>query len=183
MLIDEAFDNLAGELKKHTGIDVHVCYQCGKCSAGCPTAGHMDHLPNQIVHLAQLGCRRRILESNSLWNCISCGTCSSRCPKNIDILGIFDAFRAQAFSKRLNPRNRGSSLYYKLFLHNIARNGRLSEMELGAMYNLKSGHLLQDMTLAPKMFLDGKLHILPHRIKNSGYLKKLIKRTEQGELT
>ena len=35
--------------------NVQACYQCGKCSAGCPVADKMDLLPNQLVRLVQMG--------------------------------------------------------------------------------------------------------------------------------
>ena len=31
------------------------CYQCGKCSAGCPMAGQMDIPPTRLIRLLQLG--------------------------------------------------------------------------------------------------------------------------------
>ncbi|MDR3604234.1 MAG: 4Fe-4S dicluster domain-containing protein, partial [Syntrophaceae bacterium] len=34
---------------------INQCYQCGKCSAGCPVAPEMDLLPHQLVRLAVLG--------------------------------------------------------------------------------------------------------------------------------
>lgn len=43
------------KLKQITGVDLQACYQCGKCTAGCPVAGRMDlrsaHFFNQIFTL------------------------------------------------------------------------------------------------------------------------------------
>ena len=71
----------------------YSCYQCGKCSAGCPAAPFMDLLPNQVLRLLQLGKVDRIIETNTPFACISCFTCSSRCPKGIDIASIMEALR------------------------------------------------------------------------------------------
>lgn len=71
----------------------YSCYQCGKCSAGCPAAPFMDLLPNQVLRLLQLGKVERILETNTPFACVSCFTCSSRCPKGIDIAAIMEALR------------------------------------------------------------------------------------------
>jgi heterodisulfide reductase subunit C len=71
----------------------YSCYQCGKCSAGCPAAPFMDLLPNQVLRLLQLGKVDRILETNTPFACISCFSCSSRCPKGIDIAAIMEALR------------------------------------------------------------------------------------------
>lgn len=71
----------------------YSCYQCGKCSAGCPAAPFMDILPNQVLRLLQLGKVDRILETNTPFACVSCFVCSSRCPKGIDIAAIMEALR------------------------------------------------------------------------------------------
>jgi heterodisulfide reductase subunit C len=71
----------------------YSCYQCGKCSAGCPAAPFMDLLPNQVLRLLQVGKVGRIIETNTPFACISCFTCSSRCPKGIDIASIMEALR------------------------------------------------------------------------------------------
>ena len=34
---------------------VENCYQCGKCTAGCPAADEMDFMPNQVLRLVQAG--------------------------------------------------------------------------------------------------------------------------------
>ena len=70
-----------------------ACYQCGKCSAGCPMAAWMDILPNQIIHLAQLGQEQRLLNSKAIWLCVSCMTCNTRCPKGVRIAETIEAMR------------------------------------------------------------------------------------------
>ncbi|MDH4284604.1 MAG: 4Fe-4S dicluster domain-containing protein [Gallionellaceae bacterium] len=70
-----------------------ACYQCGKCSAGCPMAAHMDILPNQMIRMAQLGMREQLLSSKAIWMCVSCLTCNSRCPKGIRIAEVIESLR------------------------------------------------------------------------------------------
>lgn len=69
------------------------CYQCGKCSAGCPSAPFMDLLPNQVIGLAQLGRKEEVLNCKTIWLCASCFTCSVRCPKGIDLAQVMEAAR------------------------------------------------------------------------------------------
>lgn len=69
-------------------LEARDCYQCGKCTAGCPLAERMDLKPHQIMRLVQLGKADRTLGSDAIWQCISCQTCSSRCPKSVDCAGI-----------------------------------------------------------------------------------------------
>ncbi|MBT9130948.1 MAG: hypothetical protein DDT40_00562 [candidate division WS2 bacterium] len=69
------------------------CYQCGKCSAGCPSVHLMDVSPHEIVRMLQLGLIDDVFKVNSPWYCTSCFTCVSRCPRAIDIAKIMEALR------------------------------------------------------------------------------------------
>jgi len=48
-------------IEKISGQKLMACYQCGKCSAGCPMAAYMDVLPNQMIRMAQLGMQEQLL--------------------------------------------------------------------------------------------------------------------------
>ena len=76
-----------------SGQNLLACYQCGKCSAGCPAVSQMDILPNQIIRFAQLGFKEELLASKAIWICASCLTCNARCPKGINIAEIIEALR------------------------------------------------------------------------------------------
>jgi heterodisulfide reductase subunit C len=73
--------------------NISACYQCGKCSAGCPMVTLMDLLPNQIIRLVQLGQIDDVLNSKTIWLCASCFTCTARCPKGVDLAKIMEALR------------------------------------------------------------------------------------------
>jgi heterodisulfide reductase subunit C len=75
-----------------SGEDVFACYQCGKCSAGCPFTSGMDLLPAEVLRLLQLG-DERVLSSRSPWVCASCLACEVRCPKGVDIAKVMEALR------------------------------------------------------------------------------------------
>ena len=70
-----------------------ACYQCGKCSAGCPMAKYMDILPHQIIRFAQLGLKDELLACEAIWMCVSCLTCNTRCPKGVRIAEVIEAVR------------------------------------------------------------------------------------------
>jgi heterodisulfide reductase subunit C len=76
-----------------SGENVYACYQCGRCSAGCPVASEMDVLPNQVIRLVQMGLAEDVLHSKTLFLCASCFTCQSRCPKGIDMARVMEAVR------------------------------------------------------------------------------------------
>lgn len=90
------------QVEKISGQKLLACYQCGKCSAGCPMAAHMDILPNKIIRLAQLGMEEPLMASDAIWTCVSCMTCNSRCPKGVRIAEVIEALRE--ISMRTNER-------------------------------------------------------------------------------
>ncbi|HEU0187931.1 MAG TPA: 4Fe-4S dicluster domain-containing protein [Gallionellaceae bacterium] len=91
-----AGSDFVARIEKISGQKLLACYQCGKCSAGCPMAAHMDVLPNQIIRMAQLGMQEQLLAACSIWMCVSCLTCNSRCPKDIKIAEVIEALRKMA---------------------------------------------------------------------------------------
>jgi heterodisulfide reductase subunit C len=80
-------------IKEISGEDVRACYQCGKCTAGCPLAPTMDLMPNQILRLLQVGEYDQALKCRTIWQCASCLTCAARCPKSVDPARVMDALR------------------------------------------------------------------------------------------
>ncbi len=88
--------SFVAKVEKISGQKLLACYQCGKCSAGCPMAAHMDILPNQVIRMAQLGMQQKLLASRTIWTCVSCLTCNSRCPKNIRIAEVIESLRETA---------------------------------------------------------------------------------------
>ena len=86
-------DDLLEELAALSGQNVFACYQCGKCTAGCPVASIMDDPPHQIVRFLQLGDADKALKSSTPWACVGCLTCASFCPKGVDLARIMEALR------------------------------------------------------------------------------------------
>lgn len=97
---EQVSDSFVAKVEALSGQDLLACYQCGKCSAGCPMAGHMDILPNQMIRFAQLGFAEELLNSQAIWMCVSCLTCNSRCPKGVRIAEIIEAIRQIQLRRR-----------------------------------------------------------------------------------
>jgi len=93
-------DDFVAKVEEISGQNLLACYQCGKCSAGCPAVSEMDILPNQIIRYAQLSLKDELLKSKSIWICASCLTCNSRCPKGINIAEVIEAIRLILLRKR-----------------------------------------------------------------------------------
>ncbi len=93
-------DDFVVKVQELSGQNLLACYQCGKCSAGCPAISEMDILPNQIIRYAQLGFKDELLRSKAIWICASCMTCNARCPKGINIAEVIEAIRQILLRKR-----------------------------------------------------------------------------------
>ena len=160
------------------------CYQCGKCTAGCPVSAHMDLVPNQVIRLLQLGQAEVALRSQAIWECVSCQTCSTRCPKEVDCAGIMDALREFSLSGRMvAPAQQPVVSFQEAFLANIRRNGRLAELELIARFKAdvvfhtgRLGFIFKDAGLAPQLSKRKKLHLMPEKARDRKVVGRIFAR-------
>ena len=173
------------ELESLSQTRLAECYQCGKCTAGCPTAGHMDIPPTRLIRLLQLGDSESALHASSIWQCVSCQTCTTRCPKSVDCAAVMDALRQLAFERgTLGPDERRTMLFQKAFLDNIRRHGRLNEIELiaafkGAVFlrDRSLAFLFRDAGLAPQLQKRRKLHLVGEQAKDRGVVERIFARS------
>jgi heterodisulfide reductase subunit C len=169
---------IISKLENEAGTSVNLCYQCGKCTAGCPAAFAMDYPPRQVIRLLQLGLVEEALNSESVWICASCETCSSRCPRGVDIASLMDAVRREALKqKRITDKK--VAAFNKAFLNGVKLFGRTYEAGLLLQYNTATGQFLKDAELGLPMFLKGKVSILPEKIKNRDAVKKIFERAQE----
>ncbi|OGR29092.1 MAG: heterodisulfide reductase subunit C [Desulfuromonadales bacterium GWD2_61_12] len=161
-----------------SGSSVRRCFQCGKCSAGCPMRSFMEHPPNRIVRLLQLGQYERVLAGRSIWYCASCETCSTRCPNKVDLAAIMDALRKCAWDAQGPSKESRVQLANRLFIENIRTYGRQYEMRLAAVFNVKSGQLLKDLMLGPKLITRGKLKMFHRKNDNVAEIDQIFARIE-----
>jgi heterodisulfide reductase subunit C len=96
---EQLHSDFVKKVEEISGQSLLSCYQCGKCSAGCPMSFAMDLLPNGIIRLTQLGLQDDIAKANTIWLCASCTTCSVRCPRGVDLARVMEALRALALRK------------------------------------------------------------------------------------
>ena len=161
---------------KDAGLDVDACFQCGRCSAGCPVSAFFDLLPMQVIRLCAYGQEDLLLPSQTIWLCASCETCTTRCPNGIDIAGVMDLLRQRVLAKGLKPAQPRVAAFHKSFLRSVRRWGRTFEAGMLGFYKLRSGDLFGDLGLGMKMIKRGKLRFLPRRIRRRREVKKMFKR-------
>ena len=97
--IDSALGVKVSEL---SGVNPYACYQCGKCSGGCPSISLMDLSPNQVIRSIQIGDVEAALNSNTIWICATCFTCTVRCPKGVDLAKLMEALRQIKLRKNID---------------------------------------------------------------------------------
>jgi heterodisulfide reductase subunit C len=170
--------SLLFEVSQASGEKIQNCFQCQKCSAGCPVNFAMDILPNQIFRHIQYGNREKVLSSKTIWLCASCYTCSTRCPNSIDIAKVMDTLRGMALRSGASSGQRDISTFHKFFLSLIKFSGRTWEPGFG-IYKMKTGGLGGMTGWALKLFVRGKIGIFPS-FKGGKELRKLFKAPGKG---
>jgi len=85
--------DLALKIRELSGENTYLCYQCQKCSVGCPTAHAMTYRPAQIMRAVQFGLTDMLLNDASIWRCLTCETCGTFCPNDLHPREVIEALR------------------------------------------------------------------------------------------
>jgi heterodisulfide reductase subunit C len=173
-------NSFLSEVNQASGETIQACFQCQKCSAGCPIAYAMDILPNQILRHTQYGHREKVLTSKTIWICASCYTCSVRCPNNIDIAKIMDTLRGLALRSGVELGEKDIPLFHSVFLDTIKSKGRIHELSLIIQLKSKTKDFLKDAGLGWKMFRKGKIKLLPSRLGGGKEIQEIFNDFEKG---
>ena len=170
----------ADQIHHVSGTPPAACFQCHKCSSGCPTAAEMDLLPSQIIRLVQLGEEAEALESRAIWLCASCEACTARCPMGIDVAAVMDTLRMTAVRRKVDVPDARSEKFNRSFLKSVCRNGRVYEFGMLAAYKLRSRDLLSDVGKLPQMLSRGKIALLPKK-SSVAQTRQVFRRAEEEE--
>ena len=117
--------------------NVSACFQCGKCTNGCPITFTMDIGPHKLVRLLQYGHLSDVLHSDTIWVCASCETCTTRCPNGIDIAHLMDTLRQLSQNQGIKASQHSVPIFHSTFLSSIKRYGRVHETEMTLTYSIK----------------------------------------------
>lgn len=172
---------LLDEVRRRSGTEPGACFQCHKCSTGCPAGPDMDFLPSQVLRLIHLGAEEEALGSRAIWLCASCEACTARCPMEIDVAGVMDALRIMAVDRRTALPDARGKRFNRCFLGSVRRHGRVYEMGMMAAYKLSTFDLFTDVGKVPRMLAQGKLAILPNRSGGVGQVREIFRRAEEEE--
>jgi heterodisulfide reductase subunit C2 len=181
--------DFSDKIRKERQIAVTDCYQCAKCSAGCPLTFAMDFLPHEIIRLSGLGQEEVVLGSNTIWVCSACETCTTRCPNDIDIAGVMDYLKERAIKSGRSVPQKSVLAFHKAFLEDVwLSGGRLNEPLLLGLYMLRSGEglkkfktggLKEDVKLGLQMFKRGRLSVKPpQKVQVIDEIQKLFKKAK-----
>jgi heterodisulfide reductase subunit B len=152
---------LAQRIQDELGENVYLCYQCVKCTSGCPLADFFDWQPNQVMRALQLGQEDIALESQTPWLCASCQTCTTRCPQGLNVSGIMDFLTREAISRGFKPQVPEVKVFNEAFLREVRLWGRAYELGLMMEIKLRNRDLFSDLDLGVKFLQKSKLPFFP----------------------
>ncbi len=171
----EAQPDFIDQLCELSGEDVRKCYQCGKCTAGCPVLEEMDLTPSQVMRAAQCGLRDLVLDSRTIWCCAGCQTCAARCPKGLDLCHVMKALTSLAYAEGRTKAAPEIAAFHQSFMDTVGVLGRNYEIGMVGLLKLRTHKFFDDIALGMKLFAKGKLNLFPEYVKGSAEVRRLIK--------
>ncbi len=167
-------------VQAHGGEKVSRCYQCRKCTNGCPLAFAMDFMPNQVMRMVELGLRDELLACKTIWVCASCQTCTTRCPNDIDIAHVMDTLRQLSQEAGVAPAEPSVVKFHQAVIDSIRRHGRLFELGMVGRYKLATRDFMADGKLGWEMFKRGKLKFWPGSVRAKGEIRAMFDNKGKG---
>ncbi len=86
-------ERLKEQILRTSGVNPRKCMRCGKCSGTCPSYDEMEYHPHQFVYMVENGEIDKLMQSESIYKCLSCMACVDRCPRGVEPAKIVEAVR------------------------------------------------------------------------------------------
>ncbi len=169
-------DVFSKEIHGLCGINPSLCIQCMGCTGVCPFSHAMDYPPHRLLRMIQCGCRDEVLNSNTIWICVSCHSCSNQCPQALDIVSIMDVLREIALDEGRYIPEPEVLEFHKAVFHSIIHHGRTHKLEIVLRYKASTWKWLEDLDVGLKMLARRKLDFTPSRISSDKELKSIFSR-------
>ncbi len=173
---DTAFRDLI--IRTPGGEKIPTCMQCGICAGSCPVSHEMDYTPRELVRLIQLGLKKDVLNSNTIWICTTCFSCSVRCPRGIHPTELMETLKPIAVAEGVKNKN---AKFDSVFSEVIKKNGRASEFLLISKYSLSEPGMIKQAPFGLSLFSKGKLPLSIDKMENMGELDTIFKLGEKEE--
>lgn len=167
----------AQEIQRRSGQNLSRCYQCKKCTGGCPTVGWYEWPNHAVVRLIQLGKREELVSSKAVWMCVSCETCGTRCPNGIYLSPVFDALRALSLEEG-RVAEPAVVAFHKAFVGSARRFGRVHEATMLLAYKWAAKDFFTDLAVGMKLFFKGKIPLLPRSVKGKHQLRQIFEESK-----
>jgi heterodisulfide reductase subunit C len=172
---------LLNTVMKMSDVDLNVCYQCKKCTSGCPVADMVKSPPSEIIRRLHLGAGNELLDSDLVWTCASCETCAARCPMGINIAAVIDALRALALKRKAAKQKGNVPLFNSAFLKTVRLFGRTYDLAMIAAHKVGTLSFLKDTDKFPEMVKKGKIALLPSLGGDRKLVKRIFKKVKKNE--
>ena len=118
--------DFAKEIAAAGGEEVKMCFQCGTCTAGCPSGKITAYRIRKLMRMAQLGLKEDIISSEDLWQCTTCYTCEERCPRGVPIVDVVIALRNIAVANgKMFPAHKKTGQNLVAYGHAVAINDKI----------------------------------------------------------
>ena len=148
--------SLARRIQDACGVNVMECYQCMKCSAGCPLLPDLDLVPHAVVRKAQMGQLDDLLHSKTIWMCVGCHTCATRCPNKVDLPAVNDFLRQEARRRGIEPTEKNIEAFHRSFMSEIEGRGRVHELSMIGKYKMATGDVFRRYGAGNEPVFQGK---------------------------
>ncbi len=93
-------NNVKEQILRTSGVNVLKCMRCGKCSGTCPSYEEMEYHPHQFVYMVEKGEIEKLMNSPSIYKCLTCFACVERCPRGVEPAKIVEAVRLEAVRRQ-----------------------------------------------------------------------------------
>lgn len=177
-IITESRDNAFRDLiiKTPGGKNIPTCMQCGICAGSCPVSHEMDHTPRELVRMIQLGLKKEVLSSNTIWICTTCFSCSVRCPRGIYPTELMETLKPIAMSEGIKNRN---AKFDSVFANVVKKNGRASEFLLISKYSISEPGMIKQAPFGLALISKGKLPLSIDKMEDARELDAIFKLGEK----
>jgi heterodisulfide reductase subunit C len=100
--MEKSKENLVQDIVRRSGVNPRKCMKCGKCSGTCPAYDEMEYHPHQFVYMVETGDIEPLLNSKSIYKCLTCFACVDRCPRGVEPAKLIESIRLNVIREQGN---------------------------------------------------------------------------------